>query len=118
MHRYRASSTITVAVIRCLWYGVFGPQQVQVIFVRDRATTGYDVALVTTDLAASPTQLVEPYAARWSIEVAIEDAKQITGVGQAATGYPQRSNAPSRSGWWSAASRSAGTPPPATTPPT
>ncbi|MGB8385248.1 MAG: transposase [Dermatophilaceae bacterium] len=88
VHRYRASTTITIAVIRCLWYGVFGPQQVQVIFVRDHATTGYDLALVTTDLAASPTQVVERYAARWSIEVAIEDAKQITGVGQARNRLP------------------------------
>jgi len=46
-------------------------------------TTGYDVALVSTDLGATPAQVIERYAARWSIEVAIEDAKQTTGVGQA-----------------------------------
>ena len=51
--------------------------------VRDKSTTGYDVALVTTDLAASAAQIIERYASRWSIEVAIEDAKQIGGVGQA-----------------------------------
>lgn len=43
----------------------------------------YDIALISTDLAATPAQIVERYAARWSIEVAIEDAKQTVGVGQA-----------------------------------
>ncbi|MGH8972799.1 MAG: IS701 family transposase [Acidimicrobiia bacterium] len=81
--RYGHTATVGVVVIRCLWYGVFGPQQVQVILVRDKAKTGYDVALVSTDLSAAPAQIICRYAARWSIEVAIEDAKQTVGVGQA-----------------------------------
>lgn len=81
--RYCLTSAVEVAVIACLWYGVFGPKQVQVILVRDKKTTGYDVALVTTDLTATPAEIIERYAARWSIEVAIEDAKQTVGVGQA-----------------------------------
>ena len=36
-----------------------------------------------SDLAASAAQVIERYASRWSIEVAIEDAKQTGGVGQA-----------------------------------
>lgn len=73
------------AVLSCLWYGVFGPQQVQVVLVRDRDrdTSGYGIALISTDLAATAAQIIERYPARWSIEVAIEDAKQTTGVGQA-----------------------------------
>lgn len=55
----------------------------QVVLVRDKSRTGYDVALVTTDLDATASQIVERYAARWSIEVAIGDAKQLGGVGQA-----------------------------------
>jgi hypothetical protein len=81
--RYGTTATISVAVLRCLWYGVFGPQRVQVVFVRDKSKTGYDIALVTTDLSANPAQVIERYAQRWSIEVAIEDAKQLGGVGQA-----------------------------------
>ncbi len=81
--RYGTTTTVSTAVLRCLWYGVFGPQQVQVIFVRDRSKNGYDVTLVTTDLDATAAQVIERYAARWSIEVAIEDAKQLGGVGQA-----------------------------------
>jgi hypothetical protein len=52
------------------------------VLIRDR-TTGYDLALAATSPAASPAQLIERYASRWSIEVAIEDAKQIFGAGQA-----------------------------------
>jgi hypothetical protein len=81
--RYGTTTTVSVAVLGCLWYGVFGPQEVQVVFVRDKSKSGYDVALVTTDLDASAAEVIERYAARWSIEVAIEDAKQLGGVGQA-----------------------------------
>jgi hypothetical protein len=81
--RYGQAATVQVAVIACLWYGVLGPKQVQVILVRDKKTKGYDVALVTTDGSGTPAEIVERYAARWSIEVAIEDAKQTVGVGQA-----------------------------------
>jgi hypothetical protein len=81
--RYGTTTTVSVALIRCLWYGVFGPQVVQVALVRDSSTTGYDVAFVSTELSASAAQIIERYASRWSIEVAIEDAKQLGGVGQA-----------------------------------
>lgn len=83
VHRYGTTATVQVAVICCLWYGVFGPQQVQVVLVRDKAKTGYNIALISTDRSATPAQIIERYAARWSIEVAIEDAKQTIGVGQA-----------------------------------
>jgi hypothetical protein len=81
--RYGQAATVHVAVIACLWYGALGPTQVQVILVRDKKTRGYDVALVSTDNSATPAQIIERYATRWSIEVAIEDAKQTVGVGQA-----------------------------------
>jgi hypothetical protein len=34
------------------------------VLVRDKPGTGYDLALVTTDTAASPAQVIERYAAR------------------------------------------------------
>ena len=90
VHRYGATATVHAAALRCLWYGVFGPQQVQVVLVRDKAdATGYAIALISTDLTANPAQLIERYAGRWSIEVAIEDAKQTTGVGQARNRLPR-----------------------------
>ena len=69
--RYGTTTTVSISVIRCLCYGVFGGQVVQVIFVRDKSKTGYDIALVTTDLTASAEQIIERYASRWSIEVCI-----------------------------------------------
>lgn len=83
VRRYGTTVDVQTATITCLWYGVLGPQHVQVVLVRDGSATGYDVALVSTDLSATAAQVIERYASRWSIEVAIEDAKQTTGVGQA-----------------------------------
>jgi Transposase DDE domain len=80
--RYGKATTIRAAAVSCLWHSVFGTRPVTVVLIRDRSTTGYDLALVTTDTAASPAQVLERYAARWSVEVAIEDSKQIFGAGQ------------------------------------
>ena len=81
--RYGATATVQAAAITCLWYSVFGTRPVAVVLIRDRSASGYDLALVTTDTAAPPARVIERYAARWSIEVAIEDSKQIFGAGQA-----------------------------------
>jgi hypothetical protein len=68
----------------CLWYGVFGGQPVRIVLVRTpKRTDGYDIALVSTDLRASAQQLIERYDERWSIELCFQDAKQLTGVGEA-----------------------------------
>lgn len=83
VRRYGKTATVQATAITCLWHGVFGTRPVQVVLVRDRATAGYDLALATTDLAATPAEVIARYAARWTIEVAIEDAKQIFGAGQA-----------------------------------
>jgi hypothetical protein len=89
--RYGRSDTVELADIHCLWYGVYRSRTVRVILLRDpgrRTTTGYQLALISTDLATPADQIVTRYAARWSIEVAIEDAKQITGAGQARNRTP------------------------------
>jgi DDE superfamily endonuclease len=81
--RYGKTATIAAAAATCLWPSVFGTRAVTVVLSRDRSAGGHDLALVTTDTAASPAQVIERYAARWSIEVAIEDARQVFGAGQA-----------------------------------
>jgi hypothetical protein len=81
--RYGKTATIQASAVTCLWYSVFGSRPVAVVLVRDKSASGCDLALVTTDLEASPAQVIARYAARWSIEVAIEDAKQLFGCGQA-----------------------------------
>jgi hypothetical protein len=88
VRRYGKTTTIQAAAFTCLWHGVFGARRVQVILIRDKARNGYDLALATTDLNATPAQVIARYAARWSVEVAIEDAKQIFGAGQARNRLP------------------------------
>jgi len=60
---------------------VFGARPVRVLVLTEPRKP--DLALVTTDLATPLAGIVERYAGRWAIEVAFEDAKQITGVGEA-----------------------------------
>jgi len=81
--RYGKAATIHAAAVTCLWPSVFGTRPVTVVLIRDKSATGYDLALVTTDATTPPAQVIQRYAARWSIEVAIEDSKQIFGAGQA-----------------------------------
>ena len=81
--RYGKAEAVRAAAVTCLWYSVFGARHVQVVLLRDQSASGYDLALVTTDLDATPAQVIERYAARWAIEVAIEDAKQEFGDGRA-----------------------------------
>jgi len=81
--RYGKTAVIEAAAVSCLWYSVFGTRPVTVVLIRDKSRTGYDLALVTTDAAATAAAVIERYAARWSAEIAIEDAKQVFGCGQA-----------------------------------
>jgi hypothetical protein len=81
---YGEHRQVELACWRCLWYGTFGPRPVQVVLVRaPGAPDGYDLALVSTDLGASPATLVERYADRWPVEVLFEESRQVAGVGQA-----------------------------------
>jgi hypothetical protein len=75
-----------VLAIGCLWYGALGRQPVQVVLSRPiGAPDGYQLALVTTDFAATPAQVIERYSHRWSEEQAFLDARHLVGVGQART---------------------------------
>jgi hypothetical protein len=81
--RYGKTETIAVHAFTCLWYSVTGTVPVTVNLIRDKRKTGCDLALVTTEPGPDIAQVIERYAARWAIEVAIEDAKQLFGTGQA-----------------------------------
>lgn len=81
---------VMTLVIDCLWYSVFGSRPIRVVIVRKPGDVeGYDIALISTDLGASPAELVARYADRWSIEVAFQDAKHVVGVGQARNRVPE-----------------------------
>lgn len=84
VRRYGRTDTVCLAERACLWYGSFHTQTVRVILLRDDSTdTGYDLALVTTDLATPAADLITRYAWRWSIEVTFAEARDLLGVGQA-----------------------------------
>jgi hypothetical protein len=73
-----------LAVVDCLWFEPFHIRPCRVVLLRDPGTAaGYDLAVLTTDLTSPAEAIVARYAARWGIEVAIFDAKQVTGAGQA-----------------------------------
>jgi SRSO17 transposase len=86
VHRYGTTTTVHITEATVLWYGVYRSRAVRVILLRDTGTTpktGYHLALISTDLTTPAADLVNRYAARWSIEICFENAKQHTGVGQA-----------------------------------
>jgi hypothetical protein len=71
---------------------------VRLILSRDERTAGgYDLALITTDLAASPVALVARYAAPWGIEQAFADARNVLAPARPAAASGAPSSAPSRS---------------------
>ena len=81
---YGRDETRHVAEVTCLWYGSWHTRTVRLILSRDHDTAaGYDLGLVTTDLTASPAALVARYAARWGIEQAFADARNVLGAGEA-----------------------------------
>lgn len=82
MTRYGLTGTVEIAHRLCLWYRSFAGQTVHLVMVRAPRKLGFEIALLTTDLDASPDRIVERYASRWSIEGAFEEAKQVTGVGE------------------------------------
>ena len=84
VRRYGKTETLMLCEIDCLWRPLGAETAVRVILIQDaEKPSGYQIALITTDLTSTAEQIVERYADRWPIEVCYEDAKHIFGVGQA-----------------------------------
>jgi Transposase DDE domain len=90
VRRYGRTDTVHIAEVTCLWYGSFHSRPVRVVLVRDDKPRtgngddrGYGLPLVITDLDTVAEDLVARYAARWGIEQAFADARQVLGVGEA-----------------------------------
>ncbi len=82
--RYGKHETIEVHALDCLWHGALGYTPVRMIMIRDTAKpAGYQLALLTTDLHATASEVIERYGDRWPIEVCFEEAKHQAGVGHA-----------------------------------
>ena len=68
----------------CLWYRALGSTPVRLLLVKaPNKQSGFELALITTDLDAAAAELIERYADRWSIEVTFEEGKHQFGIGQA-----------------------------------
>ncbi len=84
VRRYDKTETVMLHSIDCLWGPLGAETPVRVIVIQDAAkASGYQIALITTDLTSTPGEIVERYADRWPIEVCYQDAKHIFGVGDA-----------------------------------
>jgi hypothetical protein len=84
VYRYGRTETVQLAERACLWYGSFGNTVGRCVLLRELGSANaYDLALFTLDQNATPEQIVERYAIRWSIEPANAVGKQQVGVGQA-----------------------------------
>ncbi len=84
VRRYGHTETLGLAEIDCLWEPLGPGAPVRVILVKDDTKpSGYQLALITTDLDSTAAQIVQRYADRWPIEVCFEDGKEIFGVGHA-----------------------------------
>jgi hypothetical protein len=87
INRYGTTITARTTEITGLWFGVWRTDPVRIILVKDsrrkgNTTKSYDIAIVTTDMRATTSQIIARYASRWSIEVCFHDGKNITGVGE------------------------------------
>ena len=90
VRRYEKTETVMIHTINCLWGPLGAETPVRVILIQDAArASGYQIALISTDLTSAPEQIIERYADRWPIEVAYEDAKHIFGVGDARNRTPK-----------------------------
>jgi hypothetical protein len=60
------------------------------VLVRERGDKqSYRIALISTDVAAPPAELVARYRDRWSIEVCFQHAKHVVGIGEARNRVPR-----------------------------
>ncbi|HEX3923826.1 MAG TPA: transposase [Streptosporangiaceae bacterium] len=84
--RYGRTAKVSICERRCLRYGVFSSRPVRAIIVTEPGKPG--LALVTTDMSTPAAAVIERYAARWAIEAAFSDAKNITGAGEARNRLP------------------------------
>lgn len=82
--RYHKTEQVMLHSMRCLWYETFGAKPVQVVIIQNTTNDrGFEITIISTDLSATPAELVERYSERWPTEVAYEEAKELFGVGDA-----------------------------------
>jgi len=71
-----------VLAVICLWYHVSKDRPIKLLIVRDPSGQEDDDLLFCTDPTVNDVEIVERFAARWPIEEAIHDGKQLGGFEQ------------------------------------
>lgn len=71
-----------VLPVTCLWYRVAKDRPIKLLIIRDPAGKEKDDFAFCTDPTADDVEIVERFAARWPIEEAIHDGKQLGGFEQ------------------------------------
>jgi hypothetical protein len=84
---YSRSVWLEVVEQRGLWYSVDKERVCRMIVTRDPRGRYATRAIVTTDLRASVSRIIERYSRRWLIEVMFRQAKQHLGLGRAQNGW-------------------------------
>jgi DDE superfamily endonuclease len=98
--RYGTTSTVAVAEQICLWYGTWRTDTVRVILVREQGSTktqGYDIALITTDLLATPEVVIAATRPVGLSRSRSSRSRTFLESDRPATGSGRRSSVPSRS---------------------
>jgi hypothetical protein len=82
--RYAKTQQLQLHQLDCLWYEALSDTPCRLILVADPDDPARaQLALLSTDMASTPAQIIARYADRWSIEVCFQDAKHEFGVGHA-----------------------------------
>jgi len=84
LHHAKGVKQLRVQVLGpCCWYASAKERPLQVVLVRDPATTGKvwrSEALLSLDMTLSPAEVINGYLQRWSVEVAYAESKQQLGL--------------------------------------
>jgi len=71
-----------VLAVVCLWWRVARDKPIKLLIVRDPSGVQKDDYLFCTDPSVPDERVVERFAARWTVEDAVRDGKQVGGFGQ------------------------------------
>jgi len=87
---YGRSVTLCVWSRVCLWYTVARSHPVRIVVTRDPKGRAKPKAFFCTDPARSVEEILQTYAQRWDLEVAIRNAKQMLGLEDPQNGFWRR----------------------------
>ncbi len=87
---YSKKVRLEVKHFAALWYGPAGRRPLRIVLTRDPNKRWAPAALMCTRVDASPTDVIEWFARRWSAEVMHRDVKQLLGAEHIQNGWYRR----------------------------